>query len=290
MILKKILVPVDLASISSGVVHQAALLARHFSSEIVLLHVVTPFSYPAGLFEKGHQLTDRDMHSEIIKQAEKDLEQSLRPELDGIAVKRLLLRGEPAREILQAARAEGVDMIAMASDGIGPIYRLLLGSVTAKVLHDCDCPMWVTPRLDPEQPRDFAIRNILCAVDLDHHSRDTITEAAQMAAAFGGKLTLAHVTAGVEIYGPGGPHVDPAFKKEVFDYATQEIAKLQSEAGTNAEVIIESGNVHKMLNQIAKQTNADLLIIGRMPSGGHLGANSTGHAIIRESHIPVLSA
>ncbi len=286
---KKILVPVDLPSISTGVVHQAALLARHFHSEIVLLHVVTPLSYPAGLFEKGHQLTEKDLHAEAVKGAEKDLDVSLRPELEGIAVKRLLLRGEPAREIMQAARDENVDLIAMASDGLGAIYRLLLGSVTAKVLHDSDCPMWISPRLDEAAPREFGIRNVLCAIDLGPHSRTAISTAAKIASEFGAKLTLTHVTAGVEIYGPGGPRVVPEFKKELLDYSTSEIAKFQAEAGTSAEVIIESGNVPKLLAQVAKQTNADLLVIGRVPPGGHLGADSNSYSIIRESHVPVLS-
>ena len=44
-----------------------------------------------------------------------------------------------------------------------------------------------------------------------------------------------------------------------------------------------------MLNRAAEQTKADILVIGHMPSGGHLGANGSGYAIIRESHVPVLS-
>jgi nucleotide-binding universal stress UspA family protein len=59
--------------------------------------------------------------------------------------------------------------------------------------------------------------------------------------------------------------------------------------GTKAEVIIDSGNVHELLNRAAEQAKGDLLIIGHLPSGGHLGENGSGYAIIRESQIPVLS-
>ena len=55
--MNKILLPVDFPNPSLGVVHQAAFLARHFHSEIILLHVVTPLSYPAGILESGHELT-----------------------------------------------------------------------------------------------------------------------------------------------------------------------------------------------------------------------------------------
>jgi nucleotide-binding universal stress UspA family protein len=287
--MKKILLPLDFPNVSLGVVHQAALLARHFGSEIILLHVVTPLSYPAGILEKGHELTERDLHAKIIQHAEKDMEQSLGPELEGIAVRRLLLRGEPAREIVQTARDENVDLIVMSTEGFGAIYRFLLGSVTAKVLHDSDRPMWIGAHTEKAPDTAFAIRNVLCAIDLGHHSRNTVSRAAQLAAEFGAKLTLVHITTSVEIFGPGGSHVIPELKKELVNYATQEIAKIQKDAGTQAEVIIESGNAHKLLNEVAQRTNADLLVIGHLPAGGHLGANGGGYSIIRESHIPVLS-
>ena len=100
----KILVPVAFTDASPGnsrhIVQQAAWLARRFHAEIILLHVVTPLSYPAGMLESGHEITARDLHAHIVQRAQKDLDQALRPELDGIAVTRVLLRGDPAHEIV----------------------------------------------------------------------------------------------------------------------------------------------------------------------------------------------
>jgi nucleotide-binding universal stress UspA family protein len=289
MLMKKILLPIDFPNISMGVVHQAAFLARHFHAEIILLHVVTSVSYPAGLLESGHELTARDLHAEIVKRVQKELDQSLRPELDGIAVKRLVLRGDAAREIAQTARNEKVDLIAMSTHGFGAFYRFLLGSVTAKVLHDSGCPVWTGAHLEEARAREFAIRNVLCAVDLGPHSRNTVSQAAHLAAEFDARLTLVHVTDSVEIYGPGGFRVLPEWKEALVGNAAKEIANLQQDVGTKAEVIIESGDVHKALNRAAKQAKGDLLVIGHVPSGGHLGENGSGYAIIRESQIPVLS-
>jgi nucleotide-binding universal stress UspA family protein len=287
--MNKILLPVDFPNISVGVVHQAAFLARHFHSEIILLHVVKPMSYPAGILECGHEVTARDLHAEIVKHAQRDLDESLRPELDGITVKRLLLRGDPAREISQVARDEKVDLIVMSTHGHGAIYRFLLGSVTAKVLHDSDCPVWTGAHVEKPSVREFSVRSVLCAVDLGPHSCHTVSQAAQVAAEFGALLTLVHATDSVEIYGPGGSHVLPEWKEALVGNATKEIAKLQQEVGTKAEVIIDSGNVHKALNRAAEQAKGDVLVIGHLPAGGHLGENGSGYAIIRESHIPVLS-
>jgi nucleotide-binding universal stress UspA family protein len=270
-------------------VRQAAFLARHFNSEIVLLHVVTPVSYPAGVLERGHALTERDLHAGIILQARDDLDQALQSELDGISVRRLLLKGDPAREIARTAREEKVDLIAMSTHSHAVFYRFLLGSVAAKVLHTCDCPVWTDTHPEDERTQEFAIRRILCAIDLSAHSRHTASRAAQIAAQFDAQLTLVHITAGVQTYGPGGSHVVPEWKEVLVGNAAEEIAKLQRDAHTDAQVIIDSGNVHKLLHRAAEQAKSDLLVIGHLPGGGHLGANGSGYAIIRDSRIPVLS-
>jgi hypothetical protein len=78
-------------------------------------------------------------------------------------------------------------------------------------------------------------------------------------------------------------------KQELASYAANEISKLQGDVCTKAAVTIDIGDVQKLLNRAAKDTSADLLVIGHMLSDGHLGTNGTGYAMIRESHIPVLS-
>ena len=287
---QKILVPVVLADTARHVVHQAAWLARRFHAEVILLHVVTPLGYPAGMLESGHEITARDLHAHIVQRAQADLDQALRPEFDGIAVTRLLLRGDPAHEIVKTARDWNVDLIVMSTHGHGMFYRFLLGSVTAKVLHESHCPVWTGAHLEEDPPaREFSIRRVLCSVDLSAHNRHTASQAAEFAAALDATLTLVHITAGVEVWGPGGSHVDPVLKETIAGFAAQEIAKLQRDVGTSADVIIESGNVPELLNRAAARTNADVLVIGHIPGRSHLGDNGEGYGIIRESRIPVLS-
>ncbi len=55
--IQKILVPVVFADTSRRVMHQAAWWARRSHAEIILLHVITPLDYPAGLLESGHEIT-----------------------------------------------------------------------------------------------------------------------------------------------------------------------------------------------------------------------------------------
>jgi nucleotide-binding universal stress UspA family protein len=290
MNLKKILLPISLPGVASRIVQHTAFLARRFRSEVIVLHVITPLSYPAGLLH-GSTLTEADLRTDVVRRAHANLQQALIAELEGIAVRRVLLKGDPASAILQAARDEAVDLIAISTHERGLLRRMLLGSVTAKVIHHGECPVWTDTRADAEATAtDFTVRNVLCALDLTPHSRQTLARAAKVTTALGARLTLAHVTAGVETYGPGGSHVIADWQDSLVGFASAQISRLQHEAGTDAEVIIDSGDdVPKLLSQAADRAQSNLLLIGRLPFGGHLGANGAGYAIIRESHIPVLS-
>jgi hypothetical protein len=69
--IKRILFPVDFPNTSLGVVHQAATLAHHFHSEIVMLPVVTAQSHAAGVPEDGPEFAAWDVLTEITKGAQK---------------------------------------------------------------------------------------------------------------------------------------------------------------------------------------------------------------------------
>jgi len=290
--LKTILVPVfdsETFTDSRRLPEQLAWLARRFQSEIVLLHAVSTFDYPAGLLESGSEITERDLNAYAIQHAESGLAELRLPELDGVQVTRLLLRGDPARQILQTALDRNASLIAMPAGRDKAFYEFLSSSVTLKVLAESACPVWTGSHLDESSAREFSIRQILCSIDLTPHNRHTAALAAEIATAAGAKLTLIHITAGVEAWGPGGTHVDPEWKKTLTGIATKETAELQRELGTHADVIIDSGDVPELLNRAAESLNADVLVIGRIPGRSHLGDNGHGYSLVRHSSIPVLS-
>ena len=284
--LKKILLPVDFPLASLSVIHQAATLARHFRSEIVILHVVTAESHAAGVPEESSELARWDLLAAIIRQAQKQQDQSLGPELDGLTIQRKLAQGDVAQAIVQTAEQEKADLIMMPSYSF-TFYQFLLGSVTAKVLHGTECPVWTGAHVQESAVQKFAVRNVLCAVKFGPRADITASWAAQMAAAFGAHLTLANVTASVELWGPGGSYVDERWKEELVSNASEQMAKLQQDTGIKADVFIGSGDVPTVLSQAAKQANADLLVTGCYPYGGHLRTH--GYGIICAVPIPVLN-
>ena len=193
MNIKKILLPVDFPLASLDVIHQAATLAHHFNSEIVILHVVTAQSHAAGVPDDSRGLAEWDLLAAIIRQAQNQQDPSLGPELDGLTIQRKLVKGDVALAIVQTAQDEKADLIMMPSHSF-TFYQFLLGSVTAKVLHGTECPVWTGAHVEGSPGQEFAIRNVLCAVEFGPRADITVSWAAQMAAEFGARLTLANVT------------------------------------------------------------------------------------------------
>jgi len=198
--LSKILLPVDFSERCLGAAHYAASLASRFLSEIALVHVVEPLRYDFGEMEFAGGVANEVMQGRVA-QARQRLDTFLAPELAGASVSRVLLEGDPARCIVGFAHDQQAGLIAMPTHGYGPFRRFILGSVTAKVLHDADCPVWTGGHMEqrPADPGTLApeaserpIRNVLCGVDLGPQSEKTLDWAAMLAREFGARLTVLH--------------------------------------------------------------------------------------------------
>jgi nucleotide-binding universal stress UspA family protein len=281
--IKRILLPLDLQELALpfALIRETAAMAHRFQAEIILLHVVKPLTYLASS-ETAHKLIEQAVADEQEK-----MKNSFGQELAGLTVRRIVVKGDPAREIMEIAREEKTDLIVMPTHGYGAVESVLVGSVTAKVLHNSPCPVWTGAHLPDVPGQPFAIHKILCAVDFSTHSSKSVRLAQEIATEFGARLTLAHVTPGVEIYGPGGYHVLTDMKQELVSSAKRQMAKIQQELGVQAEIFIGSGDVPKVMTMATKETNADLLIVGCRSRGGGIG--STGYGIISAAPVPVLS-
>ena len=51
--------------------------------------------------------------------------------------------GDPAAEIVRIAEESGADVIVLGARGLNPLKRLVLGSVSTKVLQQAGCDVWV---------------------------------------------------------------------------------------------------------------------------------------------------
>jgi len=285
-ILLPIDIPIDVPINCLDVIHQAAILAHHFNSQIIMLHVVTAQSSDAGVPNDKRAWASWDMLAVIEREAKDQGDSSIGPALQGLSIRSELAEGEVAEVIVQTAEQEKVDLIMMPSYS-RTFDAFLMGSVTAKVLNGTERPVWTGAHVQRSQEQKLAIRNVLAAVEFGPRADVTVSWAAQIAAEFGARLTLANVTASAEYWGPGGDYVDEKLKDQLVRDASEQMSTLQQATGVKADVFIGSGHVPKVLSQAAKQTNADLLVTGTYPYGGQLRTH--GYGIICAVQIPVLS-
>jgi nucleotide-binding universal stress UspA family protein len=87
---------------------------------------------------------------------QKDLDVRLRAAADRVpddlSLTTRLLDGDPAREILRAARDGDHDVIVMGSRGRGRVSAAVLGSVSNHVMHEADVPVIVIHRPSDDGP------------------------------------------------------------------------------------------------------------------------------------------
>jgi len=287
--LSKILVPVVFSERCELAGRYAAGLARRFRSDLILLHV---FTVPTMAFPspEGYAVPPQTEVDAMLERSRARLDEYLAAELSGLSVRRVVSEGDPAQTIVQCARSEGCDLIVMPTHGYGPFRRFLLGSVTAKVLHDSTCPVFTGPHLEHAPAGAAAnFRKLVCAVDFGPQSHAVIEWASRFAAEFQSEVTLLHILPNAPTR-LEGVYFDPQWRCDLAAAASRQMEDLQLALNTKHQVRVEAGEVAHTARQIAEAESADLLLIGRGRSHGLLGRLRTNaYAILRESPCPVVA-
>ncbi len=285
---KRILFPVDFSKQDQEVVPFVRAMAERFHSEVVLLHVAEFF--PTGYGTPDAIVLEPMVNLEnLMNEQREQLNQYLSADFTGPCVRRTLELGDPTKEIAKYARDQKVDLIMMPTHGYGPFRRFLLGSVTAKVLHDTDCPVWTGVHTDQLWSQNqYRWRRFLCAVDADPRDAPLLRWAAQFSTEQKADLQVVHVLPAAEPIPPGQ---EPAsLRGFLLDTAEQRISNLQSEAGTSLDILLRFGRVENVVRDAALAYEADLILIGRGVIHGVLGRlRSAAYGIIREAPCPVIS-
>ncbi len=280
-----ILFPIDFSERCCGAVPFVESMANRYRARITLLSVGQPFLF-AAMGDPGGPVVDPE---ELLRELKARLDSSLAQDFAGLRVERVAELGDPAQVITDVAHTHGVDLIMMPTHGYGPFRSLLLGSVTAKVLHDAECPVWTAAHVaEPPCRYHIACRKILCAVDGTPNSVSLIKWAGELSKDTGATLRLMHAISGME--GVPSRQMDLAFEEEMRKEASRTIERLQESAGVKVPMCVTVGSVAETLREEARRHEADLVVIGRGTLHETLGRLRTHtYGIIRRSPCPVLS-
>lgn len=149
VLFSKILVPVDFSACSEEAFRVGCALARVFSAEVVLLHVVDTKSLDT-LNRLGLSLPsdERNQKKRLNHHARATLRRLLASEAaKGLPIRRVVVEGAPFVEIARLARSEKVDLVVMGSYGgqAGSVEKIFFGSTAEKVVRTAGCPVLTVP-------------------------------------------------------------------------------------------------------------------------------------------------
>jgi nucleotide-binding universal stress UspA family protein len=281
-----ILYPVDFSPSCIAMAPYVKRAAALLEARVSLVHVVDPTGY------NGLQLYVRpisEVSEEHLAIGRDRLDSFLTAEFPTAEFPRILTSGDAATEIARVAREDRFDLIIMPTHS-GIFRQMLLGSTTAKVINDADCPVLTSRHAQTIAPRPLEHREWLCAVGLSSNSEGVLRFASQVAAQAHGKLSIIHAVQAGDTDLP----IQLDLREEIHSAERQEanrrIADLQQIIGVDAPVRIAVGQVKEALLEAAREADADALIIGRSHQpGAHGRMRDLTYAMVRDSPFPVLS-
>lgn len=135
-----ILVPTDFGPPSAAALEYAVELAKRFDArEVVLMHA---YQIPIVSFPDGAIVATAEMTSGIVDGANKELGKLASGTSNvNVAVRPLLREGDPADTIEKVAEQVGADLVVMGTRGRHGLARVLLGSVTERVVRTSKIPV-----------------------------------------------------------------------------------------------------------------------------------------------------
>ncbi|MCB9385900.1 MAG: universal stress protein [Bryobacterales bacterium] len=288
----KILVPVDFSERSTAAAEHAVAMAAKFDSELIFLHAVPPGPYEHGFFEGG-------FNASAVWPQREEIEENLAAELAeliarisrGRKIEPIVVWGDPTTKIEEMAQHEQVDLIMMPTHGFGPFRRFALGSVTAKVLHDLDCPVFTGAHVEelPESATE-PYELVSCAIDMGPHSEAVLRWASDFARAWGASLHVIHAAPPIDELHSSDAGTPADLRAAITKAKMAEISALLAKVGAEGRIDVDCAEAVDYVCTAAKDVLADILVIGRSTDTSLIGRLRTqSHAIIRDSPCPVIS-
>ena len=146
--IKKILVAIDGSKQSDKALDFALDLARNYSTEIVLINVLSP-SLMSYIFNSRMIMPNVD-YSNYLNQISKSHEELLAKAFDKaknfqktLKVSKELVEGRPAEMIIEIAKKVMFDLIVVGSRGLSGFKEIFFGSVSNRVADMAHCPVLI---------------------------------------------------------------------------------------------------------------------------------------------------
>jgi nucleotide-binding universal stress UspA family protein len=287
---RSILFPTDFSKSSEAITTHAVGLAKATNTKVWILSVVPrleewhgasemyfgPFSDSAvAAFERERKALEAERFK-ILRHFQETHFASVDSDI-------LVSSGGVAEQVIDIAKEKDIGLIMMPTHALGRRRQFLIGSTTAKVLHDAPCPVWTSPHpreLDPFRP----YRRIVLAIDYRSLSGPLLIRASEFADCFGATLSVFSAI-------PTAPGADPQLVQKLKRDLQSTLTSHLSQCKLKASIHLLEGNPGDVIWEVAEDIEkADLVITGRGrldEAAGH--EHSHNYEIIWNAPCPVIT-
>lgn len=280
---KNIIVAFDGSEYSRAALIESSNLIKRHGGKIIMVHAV--------YFDEEEFTTapeQRERRFKLGKEACYQTKESISSEF-GIQIESLICEGEPPDVIVDIAREKKADLISMGTHGRRGIKRLIMGSVTSKVIVNAPCDVMVVKRPCTECTGEY--KSILVPFDGSEFSKKALEHACQLSKIDKAEIKVLYVI-------PRYEEMIEFFKTESIKKSlAQEAEKIINEAkklasyhGLTADERIQEGHVGEKIIETANKLKNDLIV---MAAHGWKGVSkaimgSTTERVIMNTPCPVL--
>lgn len=288
--IKLILCPIDFSEFSERAYHHALSLAEHYRAKLVAQHVVELWRYPSLGFAASAGLYEEFCQS-VRERGKMELQEFVKNHThDEIQTELVVHQGMAPDSILSFAQTHKTDLIVMGSHGRRGYDRLMLGSVTDRVMRRAPCPVLAVREpphdsIAADQGRGHVHRlnRILFCADFSENSEQALKYAISAAAEYDAELTLLHVL----------EDPSPARTEEAIAAATEQLDKLIPPEGRTTlkiKTAVRIGKPYMQIIQLALEAQIDMVAMGVHGYGALDPAvfGSTTYRVIQLGPCPVL--
>lgn len=284
--MKRILVPLDGSLLSESILPVAEEWAKEEGAEVILLRAVLAHHLPLA------DPTEAEVR--VVKEGEAYLKEvAERLERRGLkGVRWVLWYDEPATAITEAAKRDGVDLIAMATHGRNGLSRLLLGSVAEAVERTARVPVLLLRGQSAWKP--WAHGKILVPLDGSEPSANVLPVVERLAGPRDLSIVLLEAIEPL----PSAVHAELAGQEEEMIAARREeagrylakVAEPLRDKGMRVGLAVRGGKAAEVIIAVAEEQQADLIA---MATHGRTGlrrffVGSVAEEVLRSASVPVL--
>lgn len=174
-------------------------------------------------------------------------------------------QGDPVTEILNASTVVESDLIVMGTHGRTGLQRLLLGSVTERVIGRSSAPVLVVPSGVMRATKGVArLATVACAVDFSEASGRAVDCAASIAAASAARLVLVHALEWSEETEtlPGSSRSSLPSSEDDAIASMNDLLTDEMRRRCRPELVVGYGPAADQLQRLVHESDVDLVVLG----------------------------